>query len=291
MMRLLGYLVIGIWLLGCIADYEKDPPPYESELVIEAYVNQVNPFLNYAILTKSLEYYNDEFSVSNIGVKGAKVMVFEGREREDGIQWNENPIEFLPVEGLDTTGLQGIYAPPFERFFTAKQGFVYRMEVEYEGVLSTAITSVPVLVPIDSIWTDYLFNEQTDSVQPFMKFSFTDPDGFGNYYMISEWEDSPEEWPFLWGTLQQEAFFDDLFLNGQEFVFSELFPNQYGDTVNVYLFSIDQQAYNYWLSYDNSRNNGGPFSQPIQVNSTFDNARGFFQGMSVDTKRIIIKEP
>lgn len=290
-MKTLIYVLLGMGVVACTTDYEKDLPPYESELVIEAYVNQANPFLNYAILTKSIEYYNDNFDVFDLGAKGATVNVFEGRKREDGFQWNENPIVFNPLEGVDGSEINGIYAPPIEKLFVAKEGFYYRMEVEYEGVLSAAMTYVPPLVPIDSIWADNIFNEQIDSLEPFMKFSFKDPDAFGNFYMISEAENAPDQYPFLWGNLDQDAFFDDLFFNAQDFTYSEIFPNKYGDTINIYLFSIDKQAFDYWTSYDNSRNNGGPFSQPIQVNSTFDNARGFFQGMSVDTKQLIIKEP
>ena len=107
--------------------------------------------------------------------------------------------------------------------------------------------------------------------------------------MIADYINAPTEWPLLWGTVNRIVVTEDLLFNDQPFVFSPIFPDRYGDTVNVYLISVDQQTLEYWESYEASRNNGGPFTQPINVNSNFDNARGTFQGMAVDSKRIIIE--
>lgn len=144
---------------------------------------------------------------------------------------------------------------------------------------------------MDSIWVNNIFNPNRDTIEPYLRFSFKDPSAFGNYYMVADYRNTPNEWPLLWGTANRIVVTDDLFFNGQPFTYSEIFPDTYGDTVNMYLISIDKQAFDYWTSYEASRGNGGPFSQPINVTSTFDNARGIFQGMAVDAKRIVIKKP
>jgi hypothetical protein len=269
-----------VW--GCTDTYDEPLPEYESELIIEAYVNQANPLLNYALLSKSLPYYDENFDVEGVGE--AKVTLYEGQKEGTELIWNQ---EGLAYEEFDQ--IPGLYLPPITEFFVGKEGYYYKLEVEYEGVTSVAVTQIPNLVPIDSIWVENVFNSNRDTFEPFLRFLFTDPPQFGNNYMIAEYVNAPTEWPLLWGAANRIVVTDDLLINSQSFVYSPIFPDTYGDTVNMYLISIDQQTLEYWESYDASRNNGGPFTQPINVNSTFDNARGTFQGMAVDNKRIIIK--
>ena len=275
-------LILGVW--SCSDTYDEPLPEYESELVVEAYVNQANPFLNYALLTKSVDY--DGQSPDVLGVSEAKVTLYEGFKEGTELKWADTGIEYQAVDSVP-----GLYFPPIELLFLATEGAYYRLVVEAEGIITTAVTQVPVLVGMDSLWVDYVYNEKVDSIQPFLKFGFSDPAAFGNHYLIHDYRGAEDEWPLLWGALDLEVITDDIFFNGQPFVYSEAFPRKWGDTTNFYLSSITRETHDFWESYENSRDNGGPFSQPINVNSTFDNSRGIFQGMAVDTRRIIVQKP
>jgi len=275
-------LILGLW--SCSDTYDEPLPEYESELMVEAYINQANPFLNYALLTKSIDY--DGQSPNVPGVSGAKVTLYEGVKEGTELKWNESGIEYQAVDSVP-----GLYFPPIELLFLATEGAYYKLVVEAEGIVTTAVTQVPVLVEMDSLWVDYVYNEKVDSIQAFLKFSFSDPEAFGNHYLIHDYRGAENEWPLLWGALDLEVITDDIFFNGQPFVYSEVFPRRWGDTTNFYLSSITRETHDFWESYENSRDNGGPFSQPINVNSTFDNSRGIFQGMAVDTRRIIVQKP
>jgi len=271
-------------LTACSDIYDKPLPEYESELVVEAYVNQASPLLNYALVTKSVDYDNQSLDV--LGVAGAKVTLYEGQKDGTELVWDEEGIEYDAVDSVP-----GLYFPPITRFFEATEGYYYRLVVEADGIVTTSVTRVPELVPIDSFWADYVFNENADSVEPYLKFGFRDPQGLGNYYIVSDLEGAELEWPLLWGALDKDIITDDLYFDGEPFDVSYVFPRRWGDTINVYLASIPKEAYDYWVSYENSRGNGGPFSQPINVNSTFDNSKGVFHGMAVDTRRMIVQKP
>ncbi|MBI3142570.1 MAG: DUF4249 domain-containing protein [Bacteroidetes bacterium] len=281
---LLAFLML-FYMVSCMDVYDEPLPAYEPELVIEAYVNQVNVLGNYALLTKSLAYYDESFEVE--GVTGANVRLFEGQKLGNTLEWQEEGIQFEPL----SDEVPGLYAPPLTGLFLAKEGYYYKLVVEYQGVTATSIAHMPAVVPIDTFYAENIFNNNTDSVEPYLRMRFADPPAFGNYYLISEYRNDPGEFPLLWGSAERLLVNDDALFNGNDFTFSSIFPDKYGDTINFYLMSIDRPAYDFWLSYDASRNNGGPFSQPVNLSSNFDNARGIFQAMAVSHKRIIVTKP
>lgn len=283
MFRIVYFFIIVALFSACTAPYDQELPEYNSELVIEAYVNQANPLLNYVLLSKSVPYYDSSFDIGT--VESAEVFVEEGVMENGSINWLRT-IEYNSIDSIP-----GLYFPDLSQLFVGKEGYYYRLSVQTEDEIATAITRIPELVEMDSIWYDNVVNQQTDSLEPYLKFSWNDPPSFGNYYLVADYRNVEENYPLLWGTADRIAVTDDIFFNGDRFEYSEIFPDQYGDTVNMYLISIDQDAYKYWESYEISQGNGGPFSQPINVKSTFDNALGIFQGMAVDAKRIVITKP
>ncbi|MGB0432090.1 MAG: hypothetical protein ACPGLV_16565, partial [Bacteroidia bacterium] len=98
-------LIAFIGFVGCTDVYDQDLPEYESELVIEAYVNQVNPLLNYALITKSLPYYAESFDVE--GIDGATVTLFEGKKEGTELIWDSEGLEYEVFEQVP-----GLYLPP-----------------------------------------------------------------------------------------------------------------------------------------------------------------------------------
>lgn len=281
------FAIAAISFAACQASYEDEIPPYESELVIEAYVNQKYPLLNYAILTQSLDYFNPNIDVD--GIKDAKIMVYEGTPNETGIDWESDGVEWIPIQGQEE--LQGLFMPS-EFGFVGKEEHYYKMEISYEDELYTAVSYLPKMVKIDTFYSYSIFNTKRDSNEPFIQMTFKDPVGFGNYYQLYDYRGfQTEEYPPLWGSADRPLLLDDELFDGETFSYGSIFPESYNDTVTFLLTQIDEQAFEFWESYDNSANQGGPFVQPINVKSNFDKGIGIFTALAVDNKQIIITKP
>lgn len=270
-------------LASCTAPYEQELPEYTPELVVEAYVNQSQPLLTYALVSRSIDYYNPDQNTKPI--ENANVQMWEGTEQNGTIIWDEdNPVSFQHFEGIP-----GVYLPGLG--YVGKENHYYRIEVEVDGETITATSYMPEKVEMDSFYYQDVFNPQVDSTQPFSTMFFRDPADKVNYYLLLEYSNESTDWPPLWGSADRIFVVDDELFNGSSFGYSDIFPRSYGDTVNLILAGIDEGAFRYWESYENSQGNGGPFSQPINVISNFDNGRGLFSAMAVDKKRIIITKP
>ncbi|MCB0738313.1 MAG: DUF4249 domain-containing protein [Bacteroidetes bacterium] len=277
------FLLVALVVVACNAPYDDDLPEYDGEIVVEAYLNQSIPLLNYCLLSRSVAYYNPNLDVEQ--VSEASIYVYEGVEENGELTWdrdNGQKWEQFPQ-------LLGAYVPAFG--WAAKENTFYLMEIEVEGKNLSAITQVPKLVEIDTLFIDNRFNSVADSVEPFERLTFSDPKGFGNNYALFRTRKGFFDNPLTWGSMRRIFTTDDEFFDGNSWGFSSFFPQTYGDTVTFYLASMDKASYRFWESYDVSQNNGGPFSQPINVESNIEGGRGVFCGLAVDRRRIIIEKP
>lgn len=282
MKQLIYFLFPVIALVSCTDDYEGEIPDYETEYVVEAYVNQLYPQLNYALVSKSIDYFNPDTDVS--GISDVQVKLFEGVLEEGDTSWSE------PDLWSEFPLLPGIYVPS-DPNFVGVEGNVYRLEVTVDGTKLSSTAYLPPLVPIDSFYWIDRYNLQKDTVEPFAVMNFTDPSSFGNHYLLVDYRNKATDLPTLWGSTDRLLVGDDLLFNGERFSYSEIFPDEYGDTINIFLNSINEEASRYWVSYENAQNNGGPFSQPINVESTFEGGIGVFTAMAVDHRKLIITKP
>lgn len=270
--------------LGCNAPYDGELPPYEGEIVVEAYVNQSIPSLNYLLLSRSVAYYDPNLDIDPVGE--AKVMVYPGVEIDGQVQWDrDNGMDWLPFEFIP-----GAYVPS-QFGFVAEEETHYLLEIEVEGQKLSSKTYVPKMVKMDTLFVENIFNEKADSFQAFERMAFSDPKGFGNNYLVYRSRVGFQENPLTWGSMSLLYSADDEFFDGNSWGFSSLFPQTYGDTVTFYLGAIDRASYLFWDSYEISENNGGPFSQPINVNGNIEGGRGIFCGIAVDRRRVIITKP
>ena len=275
---------LAISLAACNAPYNEELPEYEGEIVVEAYVNQSIPLLNYVLLSRSVEYYDPNLQIEQVPT--AKIIVYEGIEKDGSLTWDKDN----GIEWIEFPGLEGAYLPS-EFGWLATVGTYYLLEIEVEGKTISATTQVPDLVLIDTVFIDNRFNTAADSMEPFEVMSFTDKKGFGDNYMVYRTRIGFLDNPLTWGSMRRLFVADDEFFDGQSWGYSSFFPQTYGDTVTFYLTSMDRESYRFWESYEISQGNGGPFSQPINVNSNIVGGRGLFCGFAVDRRRIIIEKP
>lgn len=275
-------LVAIIGFSSCEKDIDVSLPSAESQIVVEAYINQLNPLFNYVILTRSVNYFNP--NVNAIEVSGAQVYITEGQVNGTDTVWDtankKQMVEIAP------DSIPGIY---FNFGLTGKIGYVYKLEIDVEGKYIHGVTTIPQLVPLDSVTSSFRVNpDNNKDTGYFMTIHFLEPAATGNNYRYM-YRIGADSLYFGWGSISDEyGVFNDEVINGvyRSFTFGRRF--KYSDTVNFYINSVDRPAYNFWSSYDDARFNGGPFATPVQLKSTVQGAIGSFTGMAVSTKRLIL---
>lgn len=286
-------------LISCRKTIDLDiPTDVPQAIVVEGYVNQQFPQLNYVILSRTAHYLDPD--TNRKSVRNALVFVTEGTENPDGtINWNEATrkrwIEITDTRYV-TPGFEGFYADSTlladpTQAFLGKEAHHYRLEVQAEGKSVTATTYIPQVVSLDSITYQIKTNPLNDKKFGQITVHYGDPAEFGNRY-ISMYDSSGYAYLKGWGSVVDMRIQNDESINGvyrDEIRFTRF---TIGDTVNYYLNSISQPSYNFWEQVNQQSGGPNPFTGNVPIPFTV-NADGFiggFTGMAVSHKRIIIKE-
>lgn len=276
---LLGILVS----TGCEKEIEVDLPDAPEKYVVEAYVNQLNPLLNYVMLTKTLDYFNPSFNPPF--VSGAGVFMIEGRVQGSDTIWDNNR-KYQFLEPMPDT-LPGIYINPLMQ---PKAGAVYKLEIEVNGVYIDGITTIPKPVPLDSL--SFEFHLNPSDTFAYMRAHFFEPPERGNSYRMM-YLLGPDSSFFTWGdVIDSDIMRTDEHFNGRPYEVFYNRPVRPGDTVNYYLISMDRNSYRFWDSYESLKGStGNPFATPVQLESNINNAIGSFTGYGVHFTRKIVPIP
>lgn len=169
--------------------------------------------------------------------------------------------------------------------FNAIEGQSYSMKVTQGGVTYDANTSVPNLVKIDTLLAVFEAASSFSEEGYILNISFQDPPVVSNYYRI-ELDIAGKRY----GALDEMIFWTDRRTNGDLVKFS-FFPSdaiKLGDTVTLYLRSIDKQTSDYFTAIDEILN--GDAATPANPKSNFNNnALGNFSGFATDTMTIVVQ--
>lgn len=280
---IVGLFSLAVSLSACEKEIDVPLPPAESEIVVEAYINQLDPLYNYVILSRTVDYFNPNLDL--ISVSGAQVYITEGITNGSDTIWDEANKKQMVEIAPDS--IPGIY---FNLGLRGQLGHVYKLEIQAEGKNIYGVTTIPQLVTLDSVTSSYTVNpDNAKDTGYFMTIHFNEPAPTGNNYRYLYKEGGDTAY-FGWGSINSDdGVFNDEIINGvyRSFKFSDRF--KFNDTVNFYLCAIDRPAYNFWDSYASARYNGGPFSTPVQLKSNIQGAIGSFTGKAVSRKRLIFK--
>ena len=170
-------------------------------------------------------------------------------------------------------------------------GYVYKLEIWLNNEYYHGVTTIPQIVPVDSL-TQKIVNNGTKPVA-FLTVHFNEPQSIGQNYRIF-FQYAPQPGFNAWGDIadSNQGFFNDDNANGvyRHVTFTRTF--EIGDTLQFFLANMDRTAYNFWDSYENARQNGGPFATPIQLRSNVygKNVIGSFSGYAVGQKQIIFMQ-
>lgn len=285
-------------LTACERDFDIELKDSETQLVVEAYINNEMPLYNYVVLSRSRNYYEPGFE--GIPVRGAIVTVTEGNlTAAHTYHWDMSTKKRLLETSIPQVPggiLPGVYLDPDavndpEQALSGKPGKHYLLEIQTEEGEYSAITMLPQPVMLDSISSGNYF---VDSIYTKARLTiyYQDPDTTGNTQLFY-WRDYSSRDNFGWGGLDRNRFLpgtDDL-ANGQ---YMRLTPNngfEIGDSVQFHLISVERKVYNFWDSYSKALTNDGPFATPVRLQSTIQgkNVIGCFSGFSSNTKTVLVK--
>ncbi|MFN0203881.1 MAG: hypothetical protein ACKVTZ_20335 [Bacteroidia bacterium] len=284
--------------LGCEKEIKIKVPENTPQLVVEAYINQLYPKLNYAILSESVGYLSSQQGAKP--VKGASIFVTEGIQLPSGEYVWDNNRKVKWVEMSQNLPFahnnMALYADSTHFLnsdvaYIGKVNHFYKLEISYQGKQYQAITEIPALVPMDSL----TYEKNTDSKgNPFglVTIHYREPQLLGNTYLDMndtlsyDFGDLPG-----WGVTQDlRAYSDnqinDIYKHEQRFT---RYP--VGDTVNYYFNTIDRKGYNFWDSFLNNNTTPNPFTTtvPLKTNLVGENVTGCFTGLGVSHLRVVIE--
>lgn len=288
-----------ITLVSCEKDINIEIKDNHPLLVVEGYINNLMPTYNYVALSRSLDFFSTDFQ--STAVSNATVTITEGEFVNNQYVWNtrskvqlyEANLPFVPANFRT-----GVYFDPRlildpSNALTGKEGKSYLLEISEGGNQYSAIANLLRPVKIDSLTKGFSYVDTEDKNKTKYRITnhYKDPDTLNNtqfyYYRFSENRDN-----FGWGGLSRtRAFGADDVTNGQQIHLTHPRGFVVRDTVDYYMASVTRDVFNFWDSFSKARNNNGPFSTPVTLNSNIrgSNVTGCFSGLSLDAKTIIIE--
>lgn len=246
-------------------DVEIPLPPYERQLVVEAYLVPNEPFK--LLLTETESYFE---SVKVPLVEDALVTI-RYNNITDTLKYNIS-FDTLATKIYNYTASSLVPSSPGET------EYILNIQ-DTKGRKVSASTSFLPVVKIDTVEINY----REDSLANLLV-KFKDDADAENYYRLV----------INKGTAYTAASTDysinDRLLNGMQIPLGTRFAFEKGDTVQVRLYHIDKKYYDYLESIENASNaNGNPFAQPASIKSGVNGGIGIFTSLSYDQWSIIIR--
>jgi hypothetical protein len=253
--RLVLLISVCLCLVACQEKIDIDLNSKSPKVVIEA--NMPSQGQSAFVLLSQTSNYNDTSYFK--GLSGAVVTISDGAGVVDTLQ--------EAFTGFYTA--VGVYA---------QAGETYRLKVEVNGATYEAVSEAHPPVPLDSVY-GYIggFNNDTKRVGS----TFFDPKDTVNYYKADI---------FVNGKLRPgNHITNDQFTDGQKRTINFRVDDpgfESGDTVDIYLESIDKNVYQYF--YTLSVNTSSQSASPANPVSNISNgALGYFNAYTSSTKRLI----
>ena len=287
-----------ILLVSCEKNIDINLTSNQSQLVVEAYINNIFPQYNYVILSRSQDYYAASFQSTSVA--NAVVSITEGSRNAAGLYvWDltskvrlkEAVSDSIPPEfsvGLYFDQLAYLDRP---RALKGTVGKSYLLEISSGGENYSAITSIIQPVAIDSITQGFSFINNLGDTLYRITNHYKDPDSLGNkqYYL---WRYSETRKNYGWGGfVRSRVPGTDELSNGQYIHLTHPQGFSKTDTINYYMVSVQQDVYKFWDSYNKAKDNNGPFSTPVNLESNVvgKNVTGCFSGFAMSNKNIVIR--
>jgi hypothetical protein len=163
------------------------------------------------------------------------------------------------------------------------QGFTYTLTAEVQGQHYTAVSTMPQNVNLDSV--TFQSNSGFGKTRISAIADFQDPPNIKNYYQFIEYINGVQ--------LTKDLFvFDDRLSDGRYINYTLYNDSSYlvaGDQLQVNMYSVDSNVYNYFYQLNQS-NGGGAFdASPANPTSNISNgAYGYFSAHTINSAQVIV---
>lgn len=288
-------ILTGCLLVSCERTVSFDLTPSAQKVVVEGTIESGLP--PYVRFSKSIGFFSNVNldTLANTFLHDADMTVSDGMQT---IALKEYPIMLNGVTGyvytVDT-------ADPTALNFKGVSGTTYTLTINYEGKTYSATTTIPALLPLDSVWAQAPPPEELPDGYPdamWLYAQYTDPPVPGNK---ARYFTSRNGQPFL---PPYFSVYDDDVINGttvqmqlpagmdkMDSFNADTYGYFYkGDTVVVKWCSIDDKVFNFWRTLEYSYgSSGNPFSAPVEISTNISNgALGVWQGYGVTYDTVVI---
>jgi len=259
-------LFFSIFLTSCEKVIKVDLNTAEKKYVIEAVITD-QPNSCKVLLSQSKNF--DEDNTFN-GISGAQITITD----------NNGSAITLPETS------QGVYQPIA---LTGISGHTYNLTVNVDGKTFTATSTMPALVPFDSLYiTERTFFDETNK---YATLSYKDPIGKGNAYRYIQYVNG----------VQEKTIFvrDDDLTDGRAIQRNLIYYNndddddegklKKGDTVKVDMLCISYPVYQYWYSLSESSTGDSQSATPGNpIYNIQGGALGYFSAHTIQSKTLIV---
>ncbi len=258
-------LIALLFATGCNLekDIDIDLPTYQSQMVVECYLEPGQPARLSLVESSS---YLDKPDITLI--RDASVIISRNGVPET--------LAFKP--GIDTvTGKY--YTHTASGILQASTGDVFTLAITDEKGRKL-VGSTTILPPVKIDTVEFNFNDKGEAL---ILTRFKDDANTENYYRYSVHKDS------LLHRAEIDYTSSDELNSGQPFVFGTGFDFEPDETVIVTLHHLDKAFFDFQESVEEAKSaNGNPFAQPGRVKSTVEGGLGVFTNLVYDRKMLVV---
>lgn len=301
-------LLSTLTLVGCEEEFNPPVSDAPRRLVVEGYIEGgEQPSIPYVVLTRSIPFFSriDGEAFEKLFVHDAVITVDDG---DKVVQLTEFCLGDLPPElreqaaaflGVSNSNLGFNFCVYIDDSFVmrGREGYTYDLRVEAEGEVLTARTTIPVHVPLDTLFFVDPPGEPVDTLAQ-LRVILADPAGQANYYRYFTRVNSG---PLL---IPDGSVTDDLLFDGQRFEFplsragnpGEQFDlatfglYERGDTAMIKWMNLPEDHFDFWNTLEFSVANQGPFSSYTRVDHNIEGGLGIWGGLSASYHSRIVPE-
>ena len=270
-------IIILFSLISCNEDYPKE----DQKLVIEGWIE--NGEFPVVLVSLSGNIDNDDDKIENFLVRWAKVTISDGDST------------YILMGRPDEN-----YFPPYMYTsfdFRGEIGKTYALEVEYNDLKASAVTTIPDPVEIDSLQIDKVTGNDTLCSINVIMF----PKSKEKQYFRLRYRDSYSGnrlYPSFLGTFytdssSQERTSIPLYRAKRKTVEDYVPYFAKGSTVEIRLGHISEESYNIWCDYDNIVNFGSNifFKQQTDLRTNIQGGYGYWIGYGISKSRTTLYDP
>jgi hypothetical protein len=284
---LFAVLSLAVFLTSCEKEMNIDMPAYTPSVVIEGFI--VNDMAPVVILTKNVEYVStagkDLYEKSFI--HDATITI-----ETDNIQTDT----LMEIKQVDTkTGLKTSFYSTSK--IKGEIGKNYTLKVTTGGKTYTATAKIPKPVNITDIWYEKHPEANNDSFKT-VWVKILDPVETNYYRYTSEVNGQHGPQPEV-STISDKAFDGNEYTKAVDSGLDNEEQDMHGgvsgyfkvgDTITVKWANVEKSYYDAWTTIDFKRTqNQNPFMNPTRIVGNIKGCLGYWSGMGVDAKTIILK--